>query len=68
MIPVDASFWLYAEIAMICFLLSAAWYCSVALFFSSTRVAGQFLRFKSGIERVMGAALIVLGGRLLWSR
>lgn len=67
-VPAQAPFWFYGVIAAICFLLSTMWYCGLAFFFSNPRVAGHFLRFKASIERVMGAALILLGGRLLWSR
>lgn len=67
-IPSHAPLWFYGMIAAICFLLSTLWYCGLAVFFSNPRVAACFLRFKAGIERVMGTALILLGGRLLWSR
>lgn len=67
-IPAHAPLWFYAVIAATCFLLSAAWYCGLAVCFSDPRIAGQFLRFKPCIERVMGAALIALGGRLLFTR
>jgi threonine efflux protein len=66
-IPTHAPLWFYCVIAVICFLLSTLWYCGLAFFFSNLRVASYFLRFKARIERVMGAALIALGGRLLWA-
>lgn len=67
-IPAHAPFWFYSVIAVICFLLSTLWYCGLAFFFSNPWVAAGFSRFKARIERVMGAALILLGGRLLWAR
>ncbi|TBA21934.1 lysine transporter LysE [Rhizobium ruizarguesonis] len=67
-IPAHAPVRLYCVIALTCFLLSALWYCGLAFFFSNPRVSASFLRFKAGIERVMGAALILIGGRLLWAR
>jgi threonine/homoserine/homoserine lactone efflux protein len=67
-IPTHAPLWFYATVAAVCLTLSATWYCGLAFFFSNPRVAGWFLRFKAVIERVMGTALILLGGRLLWSR
>lgn len=67
-IPEHAPAWFYIVIAATCFILSAMWYCGLAFCFSNERVAGYFLQFKARIERVMGAALIILGGRLLWVR
>ncbi|MBB4234163.1 LysE family translocator [Rhizobium esperanzae] len=67
-IPTHAPIWLYCVIALTCFLLSALWYCGLAFFFSNPRVSAGFLRFKASIERVMGATLILIGGRLLWAR
>ncbi|WP_049731751.1 LysE family transporter [Rhizobium ecuadorense] len=67
-IPAHAPVWLYCVIALSCFLLSALWYCGLAFFFSNPRVSAGFLRFKASIERVMGAALVLIGGRLLLVR
>lgn len=67
-LPAHAPLWFYAVVATTTLLMSAAWYCSLALFFSKPSVTNQFLRFKARIERLMGAALILLGGRLLWAR
>ncbi|MCP8894050.1 LysE family transporter [Shinella daejeonensis] len=67
-IPAQAPIWFYVTVALTCFTMSMLWYCGMALFFSNPRVSACFLRFRTGIERVMGATLIVLGGRLLWSR
>jgi len=67
-IPAHAPLWFYGVIALSCVLLSMLWYCGLAFFFSNPRVAGCFLRFKGYIERAMGGALILLGGRLLWAR
>ncbi|MDB5851542.1 MAG: Lysine exporter protein [Rhodoferax sp.] len=55
-------------VAVGCLLMSAGRYCSLALLFSKPRVTRYFVRFKARIERGMGAALIALGGRLLWAR
>lgn len=67
-IPLGAPLWFYLTVALTCFLMSGLWYCGLALFFSDSRVSSAFLRFKATIERVLGVALIVLGGRLLWAR
>lgn len=66
--PTDAPIWFYAAIAAVCFLMSATWYCGLAFFFSNPRVSRAFARLKVWIDRTMGAALILLGGRLLWTR
>lgn len=65
--PAHVPLWFYGVVAALCFLLSALWHCSLAFCFSNQRVASYFLRFKCRIERVKGAALIILGGRL-WVR
>ncbi|KUM27771.1 lysine transporter LysE [Mesorhizobium loti] len=67
-IPTRAPFWFYAVIAAVCFSLSMIWYCGLGLFFSNPLVARQFMKVKPALERVMGAALTLLGARLLWSR
>jgi len=61
-IPAHAPLWFLLVVAALCFVLSAAWYCGVALCFSNRRVAEGFLRFKAPVERAMGSMLIVLGG------
>lgn len=61
-IPAYAPLWFLLVVGGLCFVLSALWYCSVALCFSHRRIASGFLRFKAPIERGMGSMLIVLGG------
>ncbi|WP_296257298.1 MULTISPECIES: LysE family translocator [unclassified Pseudomonas] len=61
-IPAHAPLWFLLVVGGLCFVLSALWYCGVALCFSNRRIASGFLRFKAPIERGMGSVLIVLGG------
>lgn len=67
-IPAHAPVWFYGMIAAICFIMSMAWYCGLALFFSNPRVVRQFSRSKKWIERTMGGMLIFIGSRLLCAR
>jgi RhtB (resistance to homoserine/threonine) family protein len=47
---------------------TALWFCIVALFFSIQSIRQLFLRWGHWFERVMGAALIVLAGKLAYSK
>lgn len=67
-IPQHAPIWFYSLIGVICFSMSCIWHCGLALFFSNPKISSYFVRQKKTIDRVMGTALILLGGRLLWSR
>ena len=49
------------------FLINAAWFVIVALFFSSARVRQVFLRLGHWFERSMGLILILFAGRLMLS-
>lgn len=48
-------------------LVNAAWFVSVALFFSHERVRAGFLQTGHWFERAMGLLLLVFAVRLLWS-
>lgn len=50
------------------FLLEGGWYTLVALLLSSEAPRQQYLRAKTGIDRVAGAVLALLGIKLLLSR
>ena len=68
MVPASAPWWFDAAIVAIAALVSAAWYCSLALLFSQAAARRIFARGRTGIEAVMGVVLIGLGGRLFFSR
>jgi len=68
MVPAHAPVWVYAAIVLISAVLSALWYCGLALLFSKGAVRRQFARVKAWVETAMGLVLIGLGGRLLVSR
>jgi threonine efflux protein len=68
MVPVHAPVWVYTAIVVISALLSALWYCGLALLFSHGTVRRQFARVKAWMETAMGLVLIGLGSRLLVSR
>ena len=48
--------------------LSLSWYCCVALFFASRRVAGFYARARLWLERFAGGCYVLFGGHLLASR
>ena len=68
MVPVPAPRWFDAAIVLIAALVSASWYCGLALLFSQAATRRVFARGRTAIEAVMGVVLIGLGGRLLFSR
>ena len=68
MVPVSAPRWFNAAIVLIAALVSGSWYCGLALLFSQAATRHVFARGRTAIEAVMGAVLIGLGGRLLFSR
>lgn len=68
MVPVSAPRWFDAAIVLIAALVSASWYCGLALLFSQAATRRVFARGRTAIEAVMGVVLIGLGGRLLFSR
>jgi threonine/homoserine/homoserine lactone efflux protein len=65
MIPANAPAWFYGAIIVIATGLSGLWYCGVALLLSTAPAKRAFAKCKSVLETVMGAFLIVIGGRLL---
>ena len=68
MVPAAAPAWFDLAIVAIAALVSAAWYCSLALLFSHDAARRVFARGKTAIEAVMGTVLVGLGGRLFFSR
>ena len=65
MIPAGAPHWVYETTVALAAVISAGWYCSVALLLSHASVRQQFLRGKTVIEAVVGVSLLVLGSRML---
>ena len=67
-VPAAAPAWFDLAVVAIAALVSAAWYCSLALLFSHDAARRVFARGRTAIEAVMGTVLIGLGGRLLVGR
>ncbi len=67
-LPTDAPVWVYGVTLVIVAVLSTAWHCSLALFFSLHSVQNAFQRARKPISTVMGGVLILLGARLLVAR
>lgn len=65
LIPGNAPHWVYEVTVALAALISAAWYCGVALLLSHAAVRQRFLRGKTAIEAVVGVSLLVLGSRIL---
>ncbi len=68
LVPLSAPTWFYSAIVIIASVISAGWYCSVALLFSLGPVRRLYAGAKSWIEATMGLVLIALGGKLLFGR
>ena len=65
MVPRSAPLWFYCAIVAVAAVVSASWYCTVALLFSKDAVRQRFARVKTAAETVMGICLVGLGGRLI---
>lgn len=48
--------------------LSFCWYCSVAMLFASSRVAGVYSRSRKWLDRFAGSCYVLFGGHLLANR
>ena len=68
LVPQHAPVWFYGTVLVLAPMISASWYCSLALMFSNGTVQEAFGRAKTVIETAMGLCLMVLGGRLLASQ
>jgi len=67
-LPPNAPVWFSAAIFVIATLLSAFWYCGVALLLSTAPVRRRFVKAKAALDATIGAILVVLGGALLLER
>jgi threonine/homoserine/homoserine lactone efflux protein len=65
LIPPQAPPWVHVATVTLAALISAGWYCGVALLLSHSLVRQRFLRAKTVIEAALGLILLLLGGRLL---
>lgn len=63
--PPHPPLWFSLALVGIAGLVSAGWYCTVALGFSHPRVLAGFARAKFWIEGAMGLALMTIGARLM---
>lgn len=68
MIPAAAPARFYVAVVGISAVISLLWYCSMALLFSHDAARRLYARAKTAIEVTMGAVLIGLGGKLLFTR
>jgi threonine efflux protein len=67
-LPTNAPVWVYGVTLAIVAVLSTAWHCSLALFFSLRSVQSVYRRSRKTISTAMGGVLILLGVRLLVAR
>lgn len=67
-LPTAAPTWVYGPTLVIVAVLSTAWHCSLALFFSIRSVQRAFQRARRIISTVMGGVLILLAARLVVAR
>jgi len=67
-LPAHAPAWVYVSVVGLVGLITAAWLCALAAFFSAGRVRAVYARISRAIDALMGAALVALGIRLATSR
>ena len=65
MIPGDAPLWFSAAVVVIAALLSALWYCGVAVLLSTEAARRRFARGKAILDTAIGVVLMGLGAKLL---
>lgn len=68
MVPAAAPSWFYVAIVAIAAVVSATWYCGLALLVSHGAVRRLLERGRGWIDATMGVILIGMGGKLLLSR
>lgn len=68
MVPLSAPLWFYVTIVVMTTLMSATWYCGLAILFSHHTALRLYKKARTVIEVAMGLTLIALGGRLFFSR
>ena len=61
----ETPFWAKASLNSAMFVISFAWYASVAVLITDSRIRPMFLRVQPVVQSVLGIVLIWLGGRLL---
>lgn len=66
LLPPQVPAWSAVTLAASIFLLETGWYVVVALLFSSPRPRALYLGWKAWVDRLAGAVMALLGGRLIW--
>ena len=66
LMPPDPPLWFFLALPPLLFLVEAGWYAVVALAFSAGGPRAAYLRAKTTIDRLAGAAMAALGLRLLY--
>ena len=61
----ETPFWAKALLNSAMFVISFAWYASVAVLITDSRIRPMFLRIQPVVQSLLGIVLIWLGGRLL---
>lgn len=61
----ETPFWAKASLNLAMFVISFAWYASVAVLITDNRIRPIFLRVQPAVQSILGVVLIWLGGRLL---
>ncbi|MBI5519654.1 MAG: LysE family transporter [Desulfovibrio sp.] len=67
-LPASAPGWVHCATVGVVGVVSAGWFCVLALLFSVPRVRGTYLRLRRPVDALMGAALVGLGAKLAVSR
>jgi threonine/homoserine/homoserine lactone efflux protein len=65
LLPRSVPGWIYVVLPLLIFTIETGWYAIVALAFSADRPRAAYLRSKVWIDRIAGAVMGVLGGRLI---
>ena len=66
LLPKEIPNYYYVALPLICFMIDAGWYSCVAMLLSSEKPRKMYLKAKTGVDRVAGSIVSVLGLKLIF--
>ena len=66
LLPKEIPNYYYVALPVICFMIDAGWYSCVAMLLSSEKPRTMYLKAKTGVDRVAGSIVSILGLKLIF--
>ncbi|MCU4361742.1 LysE family translocator [Acinetobacter pittii] len=66
LLPKEIPNYYYVALPVICFMIDAGWYSCVAMLLSSEKPRKMYLKAKTGVDRVAGSIVTLLGLKLIF--